>query len=293
MQAFSFPPNTTMTAQLIDGKRIAQGIRQYTKDKVNKLLRVPKLVVIQVGENPASTVYIRNKIRACNEVGITSYELRLPQTCSEANLLEAIRSLNEDPTVDGILVQLPLPSHIQSGPILEAIYPEKDVDGFHIYNTGKLVTTGGGFKPCTPAGIIELLNAIGYSLEGKHAVILGRSNIVGKPLAMLMLQENATVTMTHSHTPNLSYYTKQADVLVAAIGRAKFVKADMVKKGAIVIDVGTNRDENGKLCGDVDTDAVKEVASWITPVPGGVGPMTIAMLLHNTLLSAQKRQGIL
>ena len=166
------------------------------------------------------------------------------------------------------------------------------MDGFHIYNTGKLVTTGGGFKPCTPAGIIELLKAIGYSLEGKHAVILGRSNIVGKPLSMLMLQENATVTITHSHTPDLKRYTLDADVLVAAIGKAKFVKADMVKEGAVVIDVGTNRDENGKLCGDVDTENVKEKAAWITPVPGGVGPMTIAMLLHNTLVSAQKRQGL-
>ena len=189
-------------------------------------------------------------------------------------------------------MQLPLPPQIRSGLVLEKIDPDKDVDGFHIYNTGKLVTTGGGFKPCTPAGIMELLQAIGYDVEGKHAVIIGRSNIVGKPLSMLMLQANATVTMTHSHTADLRRYTTDADILVAAIGKPKFVTADMIKEGAVVIDVGVNRDENGKLCGDVDTEAAKEVAGWITPVPGGVGPMTIAMLLHNTLISAQKRQGL-
>lgn len=281
-----------MSAQLIDGKAIAQAIRLRTKEAVQKLRRPPALAVVMVGENPASAVYVHNKVRACNEVGITSIEHRLPADCSDEKLLEIIRALNEDASVDGILVQLPLPEHMHAGLILETIDPNKDVDGFHIYNTGKLVTTGGGFKPCTPAGIIELLKAIDYPIEGKHAVILGRSNIVGKPLAMLMLQENATVTMTHSHTPNLKHYTLDADILVAAIGRAKYVKADMVKPGAVVIDVGTNRDENGKLCGDVDTEAAKEVAGWITPVPGGVGPMTIAMLMYNTLLSAQKRQNI-
>ncbi|HIU83885.1 MAG TPA: bifunctional methylenetetrahydrofolate dehydrogenase/methenyltetrahydrofolate cyclohydrolase FolD [Candidatus Aphodousia gallistercoris] len=281
-----------MTAQIIDGKTIAAQIRQRTKEAAQTLCRAPRLDVIMVGDNPASAVYVRNKMKACREVGITAVDHKLPASCSEETLLETIRSLNSDPMVDGILVQLPLPEQIKSGPILENIDPSKDVDGFHIYNTGKLVTTGGGFKPCTPAGIIELLKAIGYSLEGKHAVILGRSNIVGKPLSMLMLQENATVTITHSHTPDLKRYTLDADVLVAAIGKAKFVKADMVKEGAVVIDVGTNRDENGKLCGDVDTENVKEKAAWITPVPGGVGPMTIAMLLHNTLVSAQKRQGL-
>ena len=198
--------------------------------------------------------------------------------------------MNEDPTIDGILVQLPLPAHINAKAVLEAIDPNKDVDGFHIFNTGKLFTTGEGFKPCTPAGIIELLKATDMTIAGQHAVILGRSNIVGKPMAMLLLQENATVTITHSQTKNLADFTRQADILVAAIGRAKFVTADMVKPGAVVIDVGMNRDENGKLCGDVDTEAVKEVAGWITPVPGGVGPMTIAMLMVNTLTSAKTRQ---
>lgn len=282
-----------MSAQIIDGKSIAKTIRMRTKEAVTKLHRAPALAVVMVGENPASTVYVRNKVRACAEVGITSIEHRLPANCSDEQLLEIIRSLNEDKDVDGILVQLPLPDHMHAGLILETIDPNKDVDGFHIYNTGKLVTTGDGFKPCTPAGIIELLKAIDYPIEGKHAVILGRSNIVGKPLAMLLLQENATITITHSHTPNLKHYTQDADILVAAIGQAKYVTADMVKPGAVVIDVGTNQDKNGKLCGDVDTEAVKEIAGWITPVPGGVGPMTIAMLMHNTLLSAQKRQGVL
>ena len=279
-----------MTAQIIDGKTVATQIRAQTKAEVAKLDRAPALAVIMVGDNPASAVYVRNKIKACNEAGIISIERHLPDSCSEETLLSQIEALNRDDTVDGILVQLPLPAQIRSGLVLEKIDPDKDVDGFHIYNTGKLMTTGGGFKPCTPAGIMELLQAIGYNVEGKHAVILGRSNIVGKPLAMLMLQANATVTMTHSHTPDLKRYTNDADILVAAIGKPKFVTADMIKKGAVVIDVGVNRDENGKLCGDVDTESAKDVAGWITPVPGGVGPMTIAMLLHNTLISAQKRQ---
>ena len=278
-----------MSANYIDGKAIAKSIREKTKAAVTLLPRKPGLAVVMVGENPASAVYVRNKLRACNEVGIVSIECYMPESASQEDLLEQIERLNNDPAVDGILVQLPLPAHMQAGPILEAIDPNKDVDGFHIYNTGKLVTTGGGFKPCTPAGIIELLKAIDCPIEGKHCVILGRSNIVGKPLSMLMLQENGTVTMTHSHTPDIRRYTLDADILVAAIGRAKYVKADMVKEGAVVIDVGTNRTEDGKLCGDVDTEEVAKVAGWITPVPGGVGPMTIAMLMHNTLLSAQKR----
>ena len=256
-----------MTARIIDGKAVATQIRARTKEAVAKLKRAPALAVIMVGENPASRVYVRNKIRACNETGIISIERHLPDTCSEETLLAQIEALNHDDTVDGILVQLPLPPQIRSGLVLEKIDPDKDVDGFHIYNTGKLVTTGGGFKPCTPAGIMELLQAIGYDVEGKHAVIIGRSNIVGKPLSMLMLQANATVTMTHSHTADLRRYTTDADILVAAIGKPKFVTADMIKEGAVVIDVGVNRDENGKLCGDVDTEAAKEVAGWITPVP--------------------------
>lgn len=279
-----------MTAQLIDGRVIAQNIRANVKEKIAGLQRKPALAVVMVGENPASVVYVRNKIKACKEVGITSIEFVMPDDTTEAALLEAIKRLNDDNGVDGILVQLPLPAHINAKAVLEAIDPDKDVDGFHIFNTGKLFTTGDGFKPCTPAGIIELLKSLDRPIAGLHAVILGRSNIVGKPMALLLLQENATVTITHSHTQELARYTRDADILVAAIGRAKFVTADMVKPGAIVIDVGMNRDENGKLCGDVDTDSVKEVASWITPVPGGVGPMTIAMLMVNTLTSALTRQ---
>ena len=252
-----------MSANYIDGKAIAKSIREKTKAAVTLLPRKPGLAVVMVGENPASAVYVRNKLRACNEVGIVSIECYMPESASQEELLEQIERLNNDPAVDGILVQLPLPAHMQAGPILEAIDPNKDVDGFHIYNTGKLVTTGGGFKPCTPAGIIELLKAIDCPIEGKHCVILGRSNIVGKPLSMLMLQENGTVTMTHSHTPDIRRYTLDADILVAAIGRAKYVKADMVKEGAVVIDVGTNRTEDGKLCGDVDTEEVAKVAGWI------------------------------
>lgn len=279
-----------MTAQWIDGREIAKAIRLGVREEISTLSRKPALAVVMVGENPASVVYVRNKIKACQEVGITSIERKLPQDTTQACLLETIRELNEDNNIDGILVQLPLPAHLNAKAVLEAIDPNKDVDGFHIFNTGKLFTTGEGFKPCTPAGIIELLKATGTEMTGRHAVILGRSNIVGKPMAMLLLQENATVTITHSRTQDLAAHTRQADILVAAIGRAKFVTADMVKPGAVVIDVGMNRDENGKLCGDVDTEAVRNVASWITPVPGGVGPMTIAMLMVNTLTSAKSRQ---
>lgn len=279
-----------MAAQWIDGREIAKAIRLGVKKEIETLVRKPALAVVMVGENPASKVYVRNKIKACEEVGITSIECTMPTESTEERLLETIRDLNASSTIDGILVQLPLPAHINAKAVLEAIDPNKDVDGFHIFNTGKLFTTGEGFKPCTPAGIIELLKATDMTIAGQHAVILGRSNIVGKPMAMLLLQENATVTITHSQTKNLADFTRQADILVAAIGRAKFVTADMVKPGAVVIDVGMNRDENGKLCGDVDTEAVKEVAGWITPVPGGVGPMTIAMLMVNTLTSAKTRQ---
>ena len=279
-----------MAAQLIDGRSIAQAIRTGVKEEIATLSRRPALAVVMVGDNPASQVYVRNKIKACQEVGIISIEQVMPADTTQESLLAAIEHLNQDSGVDGILVQLPLPAHINAKAVLEAIDPNKDVDGFHIFNTGKLFTTGEGFKPCTPAGIIELLKAIDTPIAGRHAVILGRSNIVGKPMAMLLLQENATVTITHSQTQNLADLTRQADILVAAIGRAKFVTADMVKPGAVVIDVGMNRDENGKLCGDVDTAGVSEVASWITPVPGGVGPMTIAMLMVNTLTSAKARQ---
>ncbi len=279
-----------MTAQMIDGKAVAKAIRERTKKEVATLVRKPALAVVMVGDNSASAVYVRNKIKACHEVGIESLEFLRDASITQEELLALIVELNNDPTVDGILVQLPLPAHLSTVPILEAIDPKKDVDGFHLVNCGYLMTGGDGFRPCTPAGIVELLKAINCPIRGKHCVILGRSNIVGKPMAMLMLQEDATVTVTHSKTENLSAITNQADILIAAIGKAKFVKADMVKDGAVVIDVGMNRDENGKLCGDVDTEDVAAKASWITPVPGGVGPMTIAMLMHNTLVSAKGRQ---
>ena len=272
-----------MSAQIIDGKAIARAIRERTKEASSKLRRAPALAVVMVGENPASAVYVRNKVKACNEVGITSIEHRLPADSSDERLLEVIRALNEDPCVDGILVQLPLPEHMHAGLILETIDPSKDVDGFHIYNTGKLVTTGGGFKPCTPAGIIELLKAINYPIEGKHAVIIGRSNIVSKPLASMLLSKNATVTICHSKTQNLKEIASTADILVVATGKANMVTSDYVKQGAVVIDVGISRDKDGKIHGDVDFDNVAEKTSYITPVPGGVGAMTIAMLMQNTL----------
>ena len=279
-----------MSAQIIDGRAIAAAVRQKVKKAVENLHRTPALAVVMVGENPASFVYVRNKTRACNEVGIASVECFMPENTTQEALLECINRLNHDDGIDGILVQLPLPAHIDDKAVLEAIDPNKDVDGFHIFNTGKLFTTGDGFKPCTPYGIIEMLKAIDYPICGKHAVIIGRSNIVGKPMALLLLQENATVTVAHSRTKNLEQFTRQADILVAAIGKAKFVTADMLKPGCVVIDVGMNRDENGKLCGDVDTEAAMQTAGWITPVPGGVGPMTIAMLMMNTLESAQSRR---
>lgn len=278
-----------MTAQIIDGRAIAAAVRQKVKSEVATLSRTPALAVVMVGENPASFVYVRNKTRACNEVGIASVECFMPENTTQESLLECIHRLNDDKDIDGILVQLPLPKHIDAKAVLEAIDPNKDVDGFHIFNTGKLFTTGDGFKPCTPYGIIEMLKAINYPIAGKHAVIVGRSNIVGKPMALLLLQEDATVTIAHSRTQDLATFTRQADIVVAALGKPKFITSEMLKPGCVVIDVGMNRDENGKLCGDVDTQAAMHIAGWITPVPGGVGPMTIAMLMMNTLESAKMR----
>lgn len=281
-----------MTAKLIDGKALAASIRADLKVRVQNLKargHCPGLAVVLVGENPASQVYVRNKIKACADTGILSFEYRLPEETTEAELLALIDRLNRDDSVDGILVQLPVPRHISDERIIAAIAPEKDADGFHPINVGNLVVGRPGFLPCTPYGVMKMIDSVAYDLAGKRAVVVGRSNIVGKPQALLLLRRNATVTVAHSRTENLAEVTREADVLIAAVGRAKLIKADMIKPGALVIDVGMNRDENGKLCGDVDTAAAMEVAGWISPVPGGVGPMTIAMLLTNTVEAVERR----
>ncbi|MDO4706198.1 MAG: bifunctional methylenetetrahydrofolate dehydrogenase/methenyltetrahydrofolate cyclohydrolase FolD [Comamonadaceae bacterium] len=281
-----------MTAQIIDGLALSRKLRSAFAQQVQTLTAAgkrPGLAVILVGENPASQVYVRNKIKACEETGIHSVLEQHPASISQAELLARIDALNNDPAIHGILVQLPLPEHIDADAVIEAISPAKDVDGFHISSAGMLMTgLAGGFWPCTPHGCLKMLDDIGYELRGKHAVVVGRSNIVGKPMAMMLLARSATVTICHSATPDLAAMTRQADVLVAAVGREKLITAEMVKPGAVVIDVGMNRNAEGKLCGDVDFEAVKEVASWITPVPGGVGPMTITMLLANTIESARR-----
>lgn len=280
-----------MTAQIIDGKALAAQFRSEIKTRLEALKDkgVPALAVILVGNNPASQVYVRNKIKACADVGIKSLEYRLDETTSETEVLSLIEELNNNPEVDGILVQLPVPKQIDSLKIIQAISPDKDVDGFHTISAGRLLTGQKGFLPCTPAGVMKMIESVGYDLTGKEAVVVGRSNIVGKPQALLLLQKNATVTVAHSRTVDLASVTRRADVLIAAVGRAKLIKSHMIKPGALVIDVGMNRDENGKLCGDVDTEAAKEVASYISPVPGGVGPMTIAMLMSNTMISFENR----
>ena len=243
---------------------------------------------ILVGDDPASQVYVRNKVKACEQAGFHSVLERQPATLSEADLLARVEALNHDATIHGILVQLPLPPHIDAQKVIEAISPEKDVDGFHVASAGALMTGLPGFWPCTPHGCMKMLQDIGYDLRGKHAVVIGRSNIVGKPMAMMLLQQHATVTICHSATPNLRHHTLQADVIVAAVGKRHLLTADMVKPGAVVLDVGMNRDDQGKLCGDVDFEGVRQVAGYLTPVPGGVGPMTITMLLANTLISARR-----
>jgi methylenetetrahydrofolate dehydrogenase (NADP+)/methenyltetrahydrofolate cyclohydrolase len=248
----------------------------------------PGLAVVLVGDNPASQVYVRNKVKACEQVGIHSLLEKYPQDLSQADLLARVDALNNDPAVHGILVQLPLPAHIDAQKIIEAIAPNKDVDGFHVASAGALMTGLPAYWPCTPHGCMKMLESIGYKLKGKHAVVIGRSNIVGKPMALMLLQENATVTVCHSATVDLKHHCLQADVIVAAVGKRNVLTADMVKPGAVVLDVGMNRDDAGKLCGDVDFEAVRLVAGYITPVPGGVGPMTITMLLANTLDSAQQ-----
>ena len=284
-----------MTAQILDGKALAAEIRAEVKAQVDDLQQKgvhTALAVVLVGDDPASQVYVRNKIKACGEAGIQSLEFRMPSETTQEALLAKIAELNADDTVDGILVQLPLPRQINAEAVIAAIDPAKDVDGFHTANAGALVTGKEGFVPCTPFGVMRLIEKSGVDPAGKAAVIVGRSNIVGKPMALLLLAANATVTVAHSKTPDLGAVTRTADILVAAVGRAKLIKADMVKPGAVVIDVGMNRDENGKLCGDVDFASVKDVAGHITPVPGGVGPMTIAMLLQNTVIAARKRRGM-
>ena len=271
-------------AQIIDGKRISQEIKDELKEKVAALKEEGKeccLAVVQVGNDPASSVYVRNKKRACEYIGMKSLSFELPEDTTEESLLELIDRLNADVSVHGILVQLPLPKQIDEDKIIKAISPKKDVDGFHPENVGNLVTGGQGFVSCTPAGIIELLKRSNIEIEGKNCVVIGRSNIVGKPMALLMLRENATVTIAHSRTKNLKELTKTADILIVAIGKPEYITADYVKNGAVVIDVGIHRDENNKLCGDVKFDEVEPHCAAITPVPGGVGPMTIAMLMYN------------
>ncbi|MDD2431591.1 MAG: bifunctional methylenetetrahydrofolate dehydrogenase/methenyltetrahydrofolate cyclohydrolase FolD [Firmicutes bacterium] len=277
---------------IIDGKALAKEKRVKIATEVEDLKQkgvTPGLAVVLVGEDPASQIYVRNKHRACEEVGIYSKEITLPESTSEDELLELIDDLNNDKSIDGILVQLPLPRHIDPDQVILRISPDKDVDGFHPVNAGRLFTGQEGFFPCTPLAVMEIIKSAGVDLNGKEAVVVGRSNIVGKPVAMLLLRENATVTICHSRTKNLAEVCKRADVLVAAVGRAEMITADYIKEGAVVIDVGINRVGEKKVVGDVAFAEVKEKVAYITPVPGGVGPMTITMLLHNTLLSAQKR----
>jgi methylenetetrahydrofolate dehydrogenase (NADP+)/methenyltetrahydrofolate cyclohydrolase len=280
-----------MTAQLIDGIALSKQLRTEVAQRAATLRAqgiAPGLAVLLVGENPASQVYVRNKVKACEDSGVHSLLERHPATLTEAELLARIDALNNDPTIHGILVQLPLPAHIDAQKVIEAISPAKDVDGFHVASAGALMVGQPGFWPCTPYGCMKMLESIGYDLRGKHAVVIGRSNIVGKPMALMLLQKNATVTICHSATPDLKAMTLLADVVVAAVGKQNVLTADMVKPGAVVIDVGMNRNEDGKLCGDVDFEGVRQVAGYITPVPGGVGPMTITMLLVNTLEAAER-----
>lgn len=273
-------------AIIIDGKKVSAEVKEQVRIETEELVKKgikPGLAVIIVGDDPASRVYVNNKKKACEKVGFLSKEFALPATTTQEELLALVNELNEDREINGILCQLPLPKGLDEKAVIEAISPLKDVDAFHASNVGKIMIGDYDFLPCTPAGVMEMLHSYNIPVEGKECVVIGRSNIVGKPMAMLLLHENGTVTITHSRTKNLKEVTKRADILVAAIGKPKFVTADMVKEGAVVIDVGMDRDENGKLCGDVDFETVKEKCSAITPVPGGVGPMTIAVLMKNTL----------
>lgn len=280
-----------MTAQLIDGTALAARIRADVAVRAVQLTadgRQPGLAVVLVGDDPASAVYVRHKVKDCEAAGLHSVLERYPATMAESELLVRVRALNVDPRIHGILVQMPLPRHIDPHKVIEAIAPHKDVDGFHVANAGALMTGQAGFKACTPYGCMRLIETTGVALRGRHAVVIGRSNTVGKPMALMLLQANATVTICHSGTPELAVHTRGADVVVVAVGRRDTLRADMVKPGAVIIDVGMNRNEAGKLCGDVEFDAVRQVAGWITPVPGGVGPMTRAMLLVNTMEAAER-----
>ncbi len=287
-----------MTAQLIDGNALSRQLRTEVAQRAAALKArgtTPGLAVVLVGDNPASQVYVRNKVKACEDSGLHSVLEKYEADMTEAALLARVQALNNDPAIHGILVQLPLPKHIDAQKVIEAISPAKDVDGFHIASAGALMTGMPGFWPCTPYGCMKMLESLndgkGYNLRGKHAVVIGRSNIVGKPMALMLLQKDATVTVCHSRTADLKAQTLQADVIVAAVGKRNVLTADMVKPGAVVIDVGMNRNDEGKLCGDVDFEGVKNVAGWITPVPGGVGPMTITMLLVTTLEAAERAAG--
>lgn len=284
-----------MTAPIINGKQVSEEIRGSLRSEVERLAKQgfkPGLAVVLVGEDPASQVYVRNKEKACQDLGYYSEVHRLPASTSQEDLLALVDKLNRQENIHGILVQLPLPGHIDEKSVIDAIAVEKDVDGFHPVNVGNLVIGDDSLLPCTPAGVIELIKRTGIEMAGKHAVVIGRSNIVGKPVSLLLQREHATVTMCHSKTANMKEITKQADILVVAIGRANFVDASYVKPGAVVIDVGMNRLDTGKLAGDVDFESVKEVSGPITPVPGGVGPMTITMLMQNTLLAAKRLNGL-
>ncbi|MES2932156.1 MAG: bifunctional methylenetetrahydrofolate dehydrogenase/methenyltetrahydrofolate cyclohydrolase FolD [Pseudomonadota bacterium] len=280
-----------MPAQLINGNLLSQQLRADVAVRATALAAAgkrPGLAVVLVGADPASQVYVRNKVKACADAGLHSVLEKYEADLSEDALLQRIHALNADPAIHGILVQMPLPKHIDPNKVIEAIAAHKDVDGYSVLSAGELLTGLPGFRPCTPYGCMKMIESIGVDLKGKHAVVIGRSNTVGKPMALLLLQANATVTICHSATPDLAYHTRQADIVIAAVGRRNTVTAEMVKPGAIVIDVGINRDENGKLCGDVDFANVQEVAAYISPVPGGVGPMTIAMLLVNTVEAAER-----
>lgn len=280
-----------MTAGIIDGAALARALRDSLADRVRALAaraRPPGLAVLLVGDDPASQVYVRNKVRACEECGIHSVLERHDASVSEVHLAARVAAFNDDPRIDGILIQLPLPAHLNAQRLIEAIAPGKDVDGLQVHSAGALLTGVAGFRPCTPLGVMHMLDHVGAVMKGAHAVVLGRSTTVGKPMALLLLGRNATVTVCHSATRDIAAHTQSADIIVAAVGRRATLTAEMVKPGAVVIDVGINRDDNGKLCGDVDFAGVSKVASWISPVPGGVGPMTIAMLLSNTVESAQR-----
>lgn len=280
-----------MSAQIIDGVALSSSIREQIAQRAAALTakgHQPGLAVVLVGEDPASQVYVRNKVNACHNAGFKSEMHRMPADTTQAALLAKVDELNKDPSIHGILVQLPLPAHLSSHDVIEAIASEKDVDGFHVSNAGLLMTGKPLFRPCTPYGVMKMLELTGINLRGAEAVVIGASNIVGKPQAMLLLQAGATVTLCNSKTKDLKSHCQRADVLVVATGRAKMITGDMIKPGAVVIDVGINRMDDGKLCGDVDFDSAKEVAGWITPVPGGVGPMTITMLLQNTLEAVER-----